>query len=116
MKKRLRKKKHLGEFAVLGVSLNVHFIEGFDETAFQQFIDDFIDWIEAKDLQFGGGGSRNTEWSGVIDPGTQLRQIPSDALADLESWLRAREQVSDFKISPPWDLYHGRDPFDAEPI
>ena len=114
MKKRLRKKKHLGEFAVRGVSLRVRFVDGFDEAAFDRFIDDFIDWIETKDLQFGGGGSYQSAWEGVIDPSPQWLKIPSDVIADLESWLRASGQVSGFEISPLWDLYYGRDPFDTE--
>ncbi len=115
MKKRLRKKKFLGEFAVRGVSLRVRFADGLDGAAFDKFIDDFIDWIEAKGLLFGGGGSHQSGWEGVIDPGPRLREIPQAALADLESWLGARELVSGFEISPPWDIWHGRDPFDAGP-
>lgn len=112
MKKRLRKKKHLGEFAVRGVSLRVRFASDFDEAAFDGFIDDFIDWIEAKGFLFGGGGSHQSGWDGVIDPGPRLLGIPPDTLEALEAWLGAREQVSGFEISEPWDLWHGRDPFD----
>ena len=113
MKKRLRKKKHLGEFAVRGVSLRVSFADGLNADAFDRFIDDFIGWIEAKGLLFGGGGSHQSGWEGVIDPSSKALEVPPDILLDLQSWLGGREQVSGFEISPPWDLWHGRDPFDS---
>jgi uncharacterized protein YggL (DUF469 family) len=116
MRKRLRKKKHLGEFAVRGVSLRVRFDDGFDDAGFESFIDDFIDWIEAKGLQFGGGGSHQSGFEGTIDPSPQSREILPSTLLDLEAWLGAREQVCGFEISPPWDLWHGRDPFDGEVV
>lgn len=59
MKKRLRKKKHLGEFDCIGFSLEVTFNIGDGE--FDALHDAFIDYIESINLCCGGGMGRN--WS-----------------------------------------------------
>jgi uncharacterized protein YggL (DUF469 family) len=54
MRKRLRKKKHVGEFQELGVELEMTLRAGVD---FDEFLDAFLcDAVEANGLAFGGGG------------------------------------------------------------
>jgi uncharacterized protein YggL (DUF469 family) len=54
MRKRLRKKKHVGEFREYGVEFAATVKPGVD---FDAFCDDFIDeCIESRGLAFGGGG------------------------------------------------------------
>lgn len=62
MRKRLRKKKHLGEFIQYGFEIDgtwkeqgVYLIEQQDK-----FMDALIDFCEANDLACGGGGNADT--------------------------------------------------------
>jgi len=55
MKKRLRKKKHVGEFQELGFDLDGSLRPGMDREAVHAFSDRFIAHIEAQQLAFGGG-------------------------------------------------------------
>jgi hypothetical protein len=113
MKKRLRKKRHMGEFAVYGVSIRVSLTPGIADDGFEAFIDAFLaEAIEANGLWFGGGGSPATDWSGVIDPGTSVRGIPAPVLDAVRSWMADRTEIVSVEISKPWDIWHGRDPFD----
>ena len=58
MKKRLRRKKHVGEFRQTGFSVECRLRPGLSPGEFDQFMDDFIDHcVEAHGLLFGGGGS-----------------------------------------------------------
>ena len=115
MKKRLRKKKHLGEFAVYGISFRANFVPGLGDAEFDDFINGLIGLVEIHGLQTGGGGSRESGWTGVIEPSPGQREIPQDAIDALSAWLGVESQVADFKISTPWDVWHGQDPFAGPP-
>ncbi len=115
MKKRLRKKLHLGEFAVQGVSLRATFVRHLEETEFDAFIDDFIEHaIEARALQFGGGGHPAKGWDGVIEPGQGSSAIQKEDLDWVRSWLQERSEIDSSEVSEAWDLWHGKDPFDSD--
>ena len=54
-KRRIQKKLFLGEFAMLGFEVSCDTkIQDFD--SYDTFVDEFIDYIDALDLSFGGGG------------------------------------------------------------
>ncbi len=55
MKKRIRKKKHVGEFQELGFDVEAALRPGMDRDAVDAFGDRFIAHIEAHHLAFGGG-------------------------------------------------------------
>ncbi len=115
MKKRLRKKKHLGEFAVFGVSLRVRCVPDLTEDRFDELLDGFIvDSVEAEGLFFGGGGSAPQGWSGVLEPPHGHRSIDPGSLARVTAWLSSRPEAASVEVSKPWDLWHGRDPFERE--
>jgi uncharacterized protein len=116
MKKRLRKKRHMGEFAVFGVSLRASLSPGLTDDGFETFLDAFIaEAIESNGLLFSGGGSPTTGWSGVIDPGTSVGRIAEAALDAVRNWMSARAEIDSVEISAPWDLWYGKDPFDESP-
>ena len=111
MKRRLRKKRNAGEFAIMGVSLRFKLSADSSGDALNQCIDEFIDGpIESQSLQFGGGGA--DEWSGVVEPGDPARSIPDAALDELQRWLSERPEVVSFEVSEAWDLNHGVNPFE----
>jgi uncharacterized protein YggL (DUF469 family) len=55
VKKRIRRKKHLGEFQQIGFDVDAGLRPGMDRDAVHAFGDRFIAHIEAHHLAFGGG-------------------------------------------------------------
>lgn len=53
-KRRIRKKLHLDEFAVYGFIVSADCSQ--QDEGFEQFIDEFITYIESLGLMYGGGG------------------------------------------------------------
>lgn len=103
MKKRLRKKKHLGEFVEWGVSVAILLQR---EADFNRFLDDFIDEaIERNDCFFGGGG-RAPRLEGVIELG-KASDGPEEKLKKVIGWLEAREDIERYAIGTRIDLWHG---------
>jgi uncharacterized protein YggL (DUF469 family) len=103
MKKRVRKKRHLGEFREWGVPLAVRRThpEGFDD-----FTDDFIEQaIEAQGLFFGGVG-QGERFSGVIEVGRIGDPIEA-RVRHVRDWLDARTDVAQYVMGPLVDLWHG---------
>lgn len=70
MRRRLRKKKHLGEFTELGFEVGADLTPDLDYAGFDAFLDRLIDVVEARGLAFGGGG-RPEDFGGFV---TQLRR------------------------------------------
>lgn len=111
MNKRLRKKYHLDEYKMLGASIFISLVEGLNTEQYNHFFDDFIsDAIEFNGLQFGGGGS-DQSWYGVLEPKSRYGSVNDEDLAKIRDWLTHRTEVSTFKLSELWDLFHDRDPF-----
>ena len=106
MKKRLRKKKHIGEFAVFGASVAVRLADGTD---FDSFLDAFLDdAIEANDCYFGGGGQKD-RLSGIIELGRKI-DLPEERLRKISHWLDTDSNVANHLTGEINDLWYG--PFD----
>ena len=54
MKKRLRKKKHLGEFAQYGFGVKGEVVAALDEAGSFAWLDTFLDFVETHGLSVGG--------------------------------------------------------------
>ncbi len=105
MKKRLRKKKRVGEFTEWGRQLVIcrNSQEGFDE-----FLDAFIDEaIEANGCYCGGGGSAD-KLNFIVELGRRVHD-PDARMASIESWLGSRPDVGTWKVGPEFDIWHGDD-------
>lgn len=103
MNKRLRKKKHVGEFAALGCQVIVRRkrSDGFDA-----FLDIFIEGaIEANGLYCGGGGQDDT-LDVVVELG-RPSQDPEGKLRAVTVWLDGREDVREYQTGPLIDLWYG---------
>jgi len=105
MKKRLRKKKHLGEFAVFGYSLEICTKSHNDE----DFFDRFINEIELLQLQFGGSMCTQII-KGVLESRFPNRSVSESQLYSLKSFLATALEVDSIYISEAWDLYYGQEP------
>jgi len=102
MKKRIRKKKHHGEFTEWGRQLVItrNRKDGFDE-----FLDAFIDNIEANGCYCGGAGKEDT-----FDVIVELGNSSDDRNARMNNiiaWLESRSDVQSWKAGDEFDLWHG---------
>ena len=107
MKKRIRKKKHLGEFQEIGFELEFTFDIGSTIDEENKVLYAFIDHaIEDNNLFFGGGGEGGL-WSGVAyangPPGT--RTTPEQRAAVLTR-LEDHPRVITAKASDFFDLWY----------
>ena len=103
MKKRLRKKKHRGEFTERGRHLVItrNRKDGFDE-----FLDAFIEEaIEANRCYCGGGGAKDT-----LDVVVELGRRSDDSATRFKritAWLDARPDVESWRVGEEFDIWHG---------
>ncbi len=114
MKKRLRKKRHLGEFQEIGFEVSFTFEPGATIEEDNDLLFAFLDYaIEDNGLLFGGGG-RDGSWSGVAyadgPPGT--RTSPEQRGAVLE-WLNRHPRMKTIRAGEFFDLWHDELPSDS---
>lgn len=112
MKRRLRKKLHVGEFQQLCFKVYVAFPEPFtfEDAAYDVFLDDFIELIESRGLSlFGMGGQFPlAETDAII---ARFRGFPEktteeDRVSVLE-WLSKRSEVASVRASEMFDGWYG---------
>jgi uncharacterized protein YggL (DUF469 family) len=105
VKKRLRKKLHVGEFQELGFEVCFRVADNLSHDAFHTVVDVLIsEAIEAHGLVCGGGG-KNPEWTVFVTregrgSGTEEHR---QAIA---TWLAARPEVSTVQIGPLVDAWY----------
>lgn len=105
MRKRLRKKLRKGEFKELGFETNIYLREGTTEDEFYSFWDDLVEFVEARNLGFGGGGGPvHLEY--VIGVLHGRGSVTLEQREELLEWLRAREEVVKVEGSQLFDLYY----------
>ena len=106
MRKRLRKKKHLGEFQQLGFEISFRY-EAASIEAENALLFAFLDEaIEADGLQFGGGGDGDG-WSGFAAPDTRYGSATDEQRARVGAWLEARPEVGRVVVGPLRDAWYG---------
>ncbi|MCG9683094.1 YggL family protein [Vibrio sp. Isolate23] len=95
-KRRIQKKLFLGEFAMLGFEVNCETtITDFD--SYDAFVDEFIDYIDALGLSFGGGGLELFE--GFICHSERYQSVTEEQQAKVAAWLDARADVKSVQVS-----------------
>jgi len=97
LKRRLRKKFHLGEFQEFGFDVSVNFKKGNGEIQFDKFWNAFIGEIEKNGLVCGGGGDYNG-WQVFV---TSERKFASPTSSDKERiriWLESCFEVENCKV------------------
>jgi uncharacterized protein len=102
MKKRLRKKKHVGEFAEYGRQVIVlrNRRDGFDE-----FIDAFVEEAINANGCYCAGGGKDDKLDVIIELGTRL-EGPDARLQKVIAWLEERPDVRNWKVGQEFDLWH----------
>jgi uncharacterized protein YggL (DUF469 family) len=103
MKRRLRKKKHFGEFTEWGRQL---VIMRNSKDKFEEFLDAFIEEaIEANGCYCGGGGKED-KLNMVVELGRRFNH-PDDRMAKITAWLGTRSDVQSWRMGEEFDLWHG---------
>ncbi len=108
MNKRLRKKKHRGEFKEMDFRVAVRMQPNLSVEEWNHFMDRFIaEAIEANGLMFGGGGreSDNT-WDGVValwDRGS----VTLEHRSKIEQWLIGEPLVMSYYLGEFVDGWYG---------
>jgi len=102
MKRRLRKKKHLGEFAVYGCEIVIHRSQ---EIGFDFFLDDLITIVESQNCSCGGSG-RGDYFDGVIELGHFHQDLGSKAEYILEA-VKNMNCVESVVFGKEFDLWYG---------
>ena len=103
MKKRLRKKKHCGEFTERGRQLVImrNQKDGFDE-----FFDAFIEEAIESNGCYCGGGGKEDKLDVVVELGRRSDN-PAARLKRITAWLDARSDVQNWRVGEEFDVWHG---------
>lgn len=107
MNRRQRKKLRLQEFKELIFTVRAKFDRPLDEEAYDPLLDDFITFIESRDLAVGGMGGRLpiAETDGVIQASTRRSPTEEDRQV-VVAWLRLRPEVVDASADDFVDGWH----------
>ena len=103
MKKRLRKKKHIGEFAEWGRQLIATRNTKIDADAFQEAF--IIEAIEGNGCYCGG--SLSDDKIDVIVELGKTSEDPDGKFAKVAAWLDERLDIEGWKAGPLFDLWYG---------
>jgi uncharacterized protein YggL (DUF469 family) len=101
MKKRLRKKKHLGEFREWGREVSLRLVEG---AGTMDFLEDFIEMIEVNGLCCGGGFDGKGNGAIVVELGIAKDNPKWEAVG---CWLAEHRAVVEWSAGPVFDLWYG---------
>ena len=94
MKKRLRKKRRLGEFREFGFEVEF--------TADESVLDEFIDMIEENNLQSGIGGLET--WEGVVQ-GDWRQSVTEQQREIVRQWLMNHPKIQAVKAGEFVDMW-----------
>jgi hypothetical protein len=97
LKRRLRKKFHLGEFQQFGFEVLVNFKEGTDDIQFDKFWHDFIAEIENNRLMCGGGGDYNS-WQVFVTSQRKYASPTTEKRDKIKIWLEKRDEVINYIV------------------
>ena len=108
MKKRLRKKKRLGEFAQLGFHIGGTLRAPLNDTDLDAFHHRLLALVEARGLSFGGGSSE-THFRGFLAYAGRQSATEDDRAA-LTAFLKGDAALSASEVGELVDAWHERAP------
>jgi len=105
LKKRLRKKKHVGEFQEFGFSVQLRFSEHLSVDDRDSLLDDFIGAaIEANGLLCGGGGNGHSwEVFVTLDRRGSATEIHRQKVG---RWLSKENSILQYEVGPLEDAWY----------
>jgi len=106
MKRRLRKKKHVGEFQEFGFHVGFEFEADLTDDQRNALLERFLrEAIEANGLQFGGGGIGNA-WTGFTALNGRGSATEHHRQA-VEAWMRKQDPIRSSYVGPLIDAWYG---------
>jgi uncharacterized protein len=105
MRRRLRKKKHLGEFQELGFAVRAEFRADLSGDHFQAFFERLVHAIDARDLAVGGGGSEE-KFEAFVTQGVRGNPTEEDRAA-LGAFLGGDTAIARHAVGPLLDAWYG---------
>jgi len=108
VKKRLRKKKHLGEFKELGFQVRGDLRPGLSGNDLEAFVDRLIDIVEARSLAFGGGAGRDDKLDGFVTRAGRGSATEEDRAA-LAAFLDGDKEIAGHEVGALRDAWHDWD-------
>ena len=107
MNKRLRKKKHLGEFREFGFKAGFRFSDQLTIETRNNLLDRFIEAaIEKNGLQYGGGGDGN-EWNGFVALNRSRGSTFEKHRLAVENWFIQEAEVNEYYLTDMVDAWYG---------
>ncbi|SDH60338.1 YggL family protein [Pseudomonas abietaniphila] len=99
--RRLRKKLCVDEFQELGFELNLDFKENLGDEEIEAFLDAFLEEaMDANGLDYVGGDDY-----GLVCLANR-GSVTEEQRATVESWLKAREELTKVEVSPLLDAWY----------
>lgn len=106
MKRRLRKKKRLGEFKELGFEVKIALRAALDAPTHNALTERFIAAIEARNLAFGGGFGSDNQWNGFVSCYARGSATELDREA-IRRWIAEQPEIVGHEVGPLRDAWHG---------
>jgi uncharacterized protein YggL (DUF469 family) len=106
VKKRIRKKKHLGEFRELGFEVRGDLRSGLSGNDIEAFVDRLIDVVEARSLAFGGSAGRDDKFDGFVTRAGRDSATEDDREA-LAVFLEGAAEIVRHEVGALRDAWHG---------
>jgi len=103
MKKRHRKKKHLGEFKVFGVPFALRRNRKDD---FDSFLDAFLEEAVETNGCYCAGIGKDDEFEGFIELG-RPKNNPKERLEKIVIWMKGRPDIDKFIFGQVVDVWYG---------
>ncbi len=103
MKKRLRKKRRIGEFREDCFELTFEMSAALTDDEVNSLTDTFIGMIESNGLQFGGGG--NCLWTGIVQGPCRGSATEADRRTVID-WLFQHQDVLNAQAGPLRDAWY----------
>ncbi|EJY4342147.1 YggL family protein [Vibrio cholerae] len=103
--RRLRKKLYSDEFTVYGISVSCDLI--IDKASeYDVFIDEFIDFVETRNLMLGGGASHSKFDCFVVAEG-RYDSVTEDDRVAIETWFINKPECANVEVSTLVDVNSG---------
>ena len=107
MKKRLRKKKRVGEFQEFGFKAGFRFSDRLTLEIRNNLLNTFIeDVIEKNGLQYGGGGDGN-EWNGFAAVNKSRGSTHEGHRQAVENWFIQEAEIKEYYLTDMIDAWYG---------
>ncbi|MFH0957717.1 MAG: YggL family protein [Pseudomonadota bacterium] len=116
MKRRIRKKLHIGEFQEFGFPLKFKVRPDTGDPEYDAFVDAFIEEVERLELGFGGGVGETCDGYVVnfqrVKRGRRCGSVNEAQRQALQQWLQNHPQVYEVIVGPLADVWNS--PFEED--